>query len=63
MTAKADKTPEPTPDAMPFVRGKSAHELLRLIGTGELPEGITPALIGQADTARVIAKAALRVEG
>ena len=48
------------PAAVAFVRGKSAHQLLALIGANDLPKGVTPADIGKADAARVAAKAAAR---
>lgn len=48
------------PAAVAFVRGKSAHELLRLIASGELPEGVTAQDVGKADIARVAAKAEAR---
>lgn len=41
-----------------FIAGKSAHQLLALIASGELPEGVTPAAVGAADVARQARKAA-----
>lgn len=48
--------------AAKFIAGKSAHQLLALIASGELPEGLTPADIGKADIARVEAKTERRAE-
>jgi hypothetical protein len=53
---------KPTDAAVAFVRGKSAHQLLALIASGELPKGVTPADVGKADVARVAAKAEARAD-
>jgi hypothetical protein len=51
--------PKVTP-ADQFISGKSAHALLAAIAAGTLPEGVTPAMIGQADVERTARKLATR---
>jgi hypothetical protein len=43
-----------------YISGKSAHQLLAAIGTGTLPEGVTPAMVGLADMERTARKLAAR---